>query len=469
MKKIASLLVVSILGGALTLGAYKLFIEEKPQSFTEVQNTQSDFNIIPTNYSNTSSFGMNADFTEAAENTVNGVVHVKNLAIYRQPKNLREYLYGNRSGEQEKAIRGAGSGVIITPDGYIVTNNHVIAGASEVEVTLNNNQTYKAEVIGVDKKADIALIKVDAEGLDYIPFGDSDNVRIGEWALAVGNPFNLTSTVTAGIISAKARDLNKYDTTNQSFLQTDAAINPGNSGGALVNINGELVGINTAITSQTGSYVGYAFAVPSNNVKKIVEDILEYGNVQNAILGVSGTSINAGVASELQLEVTQGFYVGSTEEGSGARQAGIKEGDIIQMIDNVRIRKFADLTGYVSSKRPGDVVSVSLLRNGQVREVDVRLTKYEVFLISGVGLEVSNATKSDLKKYKVDSGVRISRALTPAMQRYGLIGGLLTEIDNKPVYNVEDVERIMNAKTGDEDISITLINVNGERERFTFQ
>lgn len=469
MKKLASLLVVSILGGAITLGAYKLFIEDEPQDVVQTQTEQNDFNIVPTSYSNTSSFGMNADFTEAAENTVNGVVHVKNVAVYRQPKNLREYLYGNRSGEQEKALRGAGSGVIITPDGYIVTNNHVIAGASEVEVTLNNNQTYKAEVIGVDKQADVALIKVAAEGLDYIPFGDSDNVRIGEWALAVGNPFNLTSTVTAGIISAKARDLNQFDGKSQSFLQTDAAINPGNSGGALVNINGELVGINTAITSQTGSYVGYAFAVPSNNVKKIVEDILEYGNVQNAILGVSGTSVNAGVANELGLDVTQGFYVGSTEDGSGAKKAGLKEGDIIQMIDNVRIRKFSDLTGYISSKRPGDVVSVSFLRNGASRKLDVALTKYEVYLISDVGLEVSNATKSDLKKYKVNSGVRISRALTPAMQRYGLTGGLLTEIDNTPVYSVEDVERIVNAKTSNEDITITLINVNGERERFTFQ
>ena len=209
MKKIASLLVVSILGGALTLGAYKVFLEEDPMIVE--QHAQNDFNVIPTNYTNTSNFGMNADFTAAAENTVNGVVHVKNLAVFKQPRNLREYMFGNATGEQSKAIRGAGSGVIITPDGYIVTNNHVIAGASEVDVTLNNNETYKAEVIGVDTKADIALIKIDGKNLDYIPFGDSDNVKIGEWALAVGNPFNLTSTVTAGIISAKARDLDVRD------------------------------------------------------------------------------------------------------------------------------------------------------------------------------------------------------------------------------------------------------------------
>ena len=467
MKKIASLLVVSILGGALTLGAYKVFLEEDPMIVE--QHAQNDFNVIPTNYTNTSNFGMNADFTAAAENTVNGVVHVKNLAVFKQPRNLREYMFGNATGEQSKAIRGAGSGVIITPDGYIVTNNHVISGASEVDVTLNNNETYKAEVIGVDTKADIALIKIDGKNLDYIPFGDSDNVKIGEWALAVGNPFNLTSTVTAGIISAKARDLDVRDSNYQSFIQTDAAINPGNSGGALVNVNGELIGINTAITSQTGSYVGYAFAVPSNNAKKIVEDILEFGDVQNAILGIRGTNVNSAIAGELGLDVTQGFYIGGTEAGSGAEKAGLKEGDIIQMIDNVKIRKFADLTGYVSSKRPGDIVAVKLLRNGKERNINVTLTKYEVFQIKDVGLEVSNANPQDLKKFDAKNGVKISRALTNDMAYYNLVGGLLVEIDNTPVNSVSDVERIINDKSSNEPIIITLINTKGERERYNFR
>lgn len=469
MKKFASLLVVAVLGGAITLGSYTLLIEDKPAFVEQTQIPHNDLKIIPSNYTNTSNFGMNADFTEAAENTVNGVVHVKNVAIFRQPTNYREYLYGNPTGEEGKALRGAGSGVIITPDGYIVTNNHVIAGASEVEVTLNDNETYKAEVIGVDIKADIALIKIDASGLDYIPFGDSDNVRVGEWALAVGNPFNLTSTVTAGIISAKSRDLNVRDSSFQSFIQTDAAINPGNSGGALVNINGELIGINTAITSQTGSYVGYAFAVPSNNAKKIVEDILEYGDVQNAILGVRGTNVNAAVAGEFKLKVTQGFYIGSVEDGSGAAKAGIREGDIIQMIDNVQIRKFADLTGYITSKRPGDVVDVLILRNGAEKHMLVTLTKYETFQIKDVGLEVANATEDDLKNFKVKNGVKISRALTKDMSYYNLVGGLLLEIDNKPVNSVTQVEEIIMAKDGSEPITITIVNTKGERERYNFR
>ncbi|MDX1545312.1 MAG: trypsin-like peptidase domain-containing protein, partial [Christiangramia sp.] len=295
MKKIANLLFVSILGGAITLGSYKLFFDEEMVQFQpEDKTTQTSF--IPVNNSN-NIYGTNADFTEAAEKTVHAVVHVKNVAVFKGPRNIWEYYqYGNNGG---RALQGAGSGVIITPDGYIVTNNHVIEGASEIEVTLNNNQTYKAEVIGSDPISDIALIKVDADDLEYIPFGNSDNVKLGEWVLAVGNPFNLKSTVTAGIISAKARDLNARDNSPQSFIQTDAAINPGNSGGALVNIYGELIGINTAITSPSGSYIGYAFAVPSNNARKIVEDIMEFGDVQQGILGIRGGSITPAAIQEL--------------------------------------------------------------------------------------------------------------------------------------------------------------------------
>ncbi len=268
MKKFASLLIVAILGGAVTLGSYKL-LEDQPILETTSTTTQ---NFNPVNYNGTPITSTNADFTEAADRTVHAVVHVKNVQISRQPRTMQDFFNGG--GEMRKGLVGAGSGVIISADGYIVTNNHVIDGVAELEVSLNDNRTFKAEVIGTDPKADIALLKIDAESdLPYLPFGNSDNVNLGEWVLAVGNPFNLTSTVTAGIISAKARDINEFDANPQSFIQTDAAINPGNSGGALVNINGELIGINTAITSQTGSYVGYAFAVPSNNARKIVEDI----------------------------------------------------------------------------------------------------------------------------------------------------------------------------------------------------
>ena len=305
MKKIFTLLIVSILGGVLTLGSYKLLFEKnfphpKEQSITE---TKPDYFPVS---NNPNIYGTNVDFTEAAEKTVHAVVNVKNVAIFDKPGSIWEYYYrGESSG---KILQGVGSGVIISPDGYIVTNNHVITGASEIEVTLNNNKNYKAEIIGSDLKSDIALLKIDARDLKYLSFGNSNNIKLGEWVLAVGNPFNLTSTVTAGIVSAKARDLSITDSSPQSFIQTDAAINPGNSGGALVNVNAELIGINSAITSRTGSFIGYSFAVPSNIVRKIVEDIMEYGTVQQGILGIRGSDINSAIAKQLNLDISQGVY-----------------------------------------------------------------------------------------------------------------------------------------------------------------
>ncbi|MDX1333628.1 MAG: trypsin-like peptidase domain-containing protein, partial [Robiginitalea sp.] len=282
MKRLGGLFLVALLAGFTTLGTYKLFFENTvPESAL-----QSD-SLPVFETSNLPSYPAgagidDADFTLAAEKTVNAVVHVKNITINRGPSNIFEFFYGY--GEQARPQVGTGSGVIISPDGYIVTNNHVIAKANQLMVTLNDNKTYEASVVGTDPITDIALLKVETEApLPYLAFGDSDNVKVGEWVLAVGNPFNLTSTVTAGIVSAKARNLGR----NQSFIQTDAAVNPGNSGGALVNTNGELIGINTAITSQTGSYIGYSFAVPSNIARKVVQDLLEYGDVIKGVLGVS--------------------------------------------------------------------------------------------------------------------------------------------------------------------------------------
>src|SRR5690606_6561148 len=263
-------------------------------------------------------------FVIAAENTVNAVVHVKNVSISSGQMSLQDLFMGRST---PRAQMGTGSGVIINSDGYIITNNHVINNSNELSVTLNNNKTYKAEIIGSDPRTDIALLKIDAdEDLPLVTFADSDDAKVGEWVLAVGNPFNLTSTVTAGIVSAKARNLS--GTSSQSFIQTDAAVNPGNSGGALVNTRGELIGINTAISSQTGSYVGYSFAVPSNIARRVIEDIMEYGNVQNGILGISGSALNSNSAEEFGINDTQGVYVSSVMEGSGAYKAGIKEGDI---------------------------------------------------------------------------------------------------------------------------------------------
>ena len=283
MKKLLSLLGMAVLGGAITLGGYKMLFNEN----VVIERTISHpVKTVTANYnpalSNANAISNSVDFTVAAENTVHAVVHVKNTSI-RTQSNPIDLFFGNSSGTRKFEQVGTGSGVIISQDGYIVSNNHVVDGASDIEITLNNKQKYKATLIGTDKENDIALLKIDVDfDLPYIPFANSDNIKIGEWVLAVGNPYNLTSTVTAGIVSAKGRDL-EGTTSTDSFIQTDAAVNPGNSGGALVNTRGELVGINTAITSKTGSFIGYSFAVPSNIAKKIIDDLLEFGTVQEAI------------------------------------------------------------------------------------------------------------------------------------------------------------------------------------------
>ncbi|MFV9485147.1 trypsin-like peptidase domain-containing protein [Christiangramia sp. ASW11-125] len=466
MKRIVNLILVSALGGAMTLGSYKLLVEDDNTRSYQT-NSQPTESFLPV--SNTPNYGTNVDFTDAAEKTIHAVVHVKNVAVFKGgPRSIWEYNpYGTEGG---RALQGAGSGVIITPDGYIVTNNHVIKGASEIEVTLNNNKTYTAEVIGSDPAFDIALIKVEPEEeLDYIPFGDSDNAKIGEWVLAVGNPFNLKSTVTAGIVSAKARDLNVYDSSPQSFIQTDAAINPGNSGGALVNINGELIGINTAITSPSGSYIGYAFAVPSNNARKIVEDIMEYGDVQKGILGIRGGTLNEQISNDRNLNISQGVIVGAVTPGSGAEKSGIQEFDVIRKIDEIEIAKFSDLTGYINSKRPGDIVTVHLIRNGESKTVEIELTKLETYSLPTLGFEVANTTKKELKKYNAPNGVRISRMLTDDLPSSELIGGIISEINNKKVNSIGDVEQIMENRKKSNPIVITYHNLKGEKQRMIWR
>ena len=469
IKRFTGLLTVALLAGGITLGSYKLFFEESAIEVPAAVITESKTipNYVPTTYTRGSGL-TDVDFTEAASKTVNAVVHVKHLTINRSPRNYMEYLR-NKGGSGRKEIAGAGSGVIITEDGYIVTNNHVIEGAAELQVTLNNNKTYTAEVIGSDPKSDIALIKIDtAKKLSYIPFGNSDDAKIGEWVLAVGNPFNLTSTVTAGIVSAKSRDLNEYDNTLQSFIQTDAAINPGNSGGALVNIRGELIGINTAITSQTGSYVGYAFAVPANNAKKIVDDLIEYGDVQKGLIGIAGRTVNPEIAETYGINASQGVVVARVEANSGAAKGGIQEGDLIKGIDNISIRKFSDLTGYVGSKRPNDQLSVKIIRKGKELTIPVTLYKINTYKIPDIGVEVANATKDELKNFKADYGVVIRDVLTEKMKRYRIEGLIITEIDEQKVNSIEDVQRIIKSKDSNEDITISFIDWEGEKRHFVF-
>mgnify|MGYP003630345700 CR=1 FL=1 len=464
MKKIASLLVVSVFAGAITLGGYKMFFEQHSYVFTE--NTGTPF--APVSYTPTSAKGAGineVDFTTAAETTVNAVVHVKNVTINSGPKSIMDILYGYKP-DATPQIQGAGSGVIISPDGYIVTNNHVIDGASQLQVTLNNNTTYQATLIGTDPNSDIALIKIDADQkLPYLAFGDSDNTKIGEWVLAVGNPFNLTSTVTAGIVSAKARSLGG---SNQSFIQTDAAVNPGNSGGALVNTNGDLIGVNTAITSQTGSYVGYSFAVPSNIAKKVIDDILEYGNVQKGILGIVVVPLNTPYAIEKGINNIDGVYINDISEDSGAFDAGLKIGDVITKLDEIAIHKYPDLTGYLSTKRPGDEINVSIDRNGELLTLPVTLKERQTIVLPIMDLEVKNLNDQDRKEFKTKKGVKIV-GVSERYEGYGLDGKVLLAVGDEEINDIKDAKVLFGKITKYRSTSITMLNKKGERERIILQ
>lgn len=468
MKKIISIVLFSALGGALTLGAYKLFIE-KPQIVIE-KTIESKPASMQTEYGTINSNAVeNTDFTVAAEKTLNAVVHVKNTTYKTVRDPFAEYFYGEGSGTKKYSQVGTGSGVVVSADGYIITNNHVIKNATDIEVTLNNKKVYKAELIGTDPTNDIALLKVNAKELHYIVFGDSQNLKVGEWVLAVGNPYNLTSTVTAGIISAKGRDLDGNSAVD-SFLQTDAAVNPGNSGGALVNTRGELVGINTAISSQTGSFVGYSFAVPSNIAKKVVEDLMEYGNVQKAILGVRGGELNNKVAENLHIENTEGFYISEVIEGSGSQKAGLKKDDIIIKLDELKIATYADLTGFIRTKRPSDIIKVTYLRNGNEKIANVTLSKNEISVISSIGLELKNLDSNELKKLKISNGVEITAISNIELQSYKVKKGyVITAINDTKVFSVDDVNEIISNKTSGEVLRIEMLNLNGELERYIFR
>ena len=468
MKRIASTFLIALAAGAITLGAYKYFFENT--NYTIV-NEDSGISMFDTSLTPTSSKGSglnDVDFTTAAASTVNAVVHVKNVVIGRsQQSSIMDFFYGHGSQGKERAQVGTGSGVIISQDGYIVTNNHVIDNATQLQVTLNNNKTYDAELVGTDPNSDIALIKIDANrDLPYLAFGDSDSIKIGEWVLAVGNPFNLTSTVTAGIVSAKARDLQMGR--NQSFIQTDAAVNPGNSGGALVNTNGDLVGINTAITSQTGSYVGYSFAVPSNVAKKVVEDILEFGNVQKGILGISYIPMNSPYAAQKGIKNIDGVYIDGVEENTGAAKADLRSGDVIKQIDKIKVHKFPDLTGYLSTKKPGDKVELVIDRDGDELNLPVVLSEIQTLEVPVMGLSIKNLTEKERKKYDIESGVRI-QSVPSRYSGYGLEGKILIALDDTEIKDIQQAKTLFGNISKYEKTVITMLNEKGERERLIFQ
>jgi S1-C subfamily serine protease len=376
MKSNLKILIISVICSIITFFIFSSFFITTEDNYEVSYENEIAPHYSLNNISNQRSITSTSslpDLTFAASKSIDAVVHVKNTSIVKDSDSWAlQFFYGDDSRKKV----GTGSGVIISPDGYIVTNYHVIENSSEVIVTTNDNKEYNAVIIGFDEVYDIAVLKIVSDkSLDYIFFGDSDSTLIGEWVLAVGNPYNLNSTVTAGIISSKSRDLNEYDQKNQSFIQTDAAVNFGNSGGALVNTKGELIGINTLIQSMTGGYVGYSFAVPSNTVRKIFEDLLEYGDVQKGLLGVRGVALNSPYSRQLNISETEGFYIDEIELGFGADSAGLKRGDIIKSIDGFKINRFSDLSGYLSSKRPGDKVEVKYVRDNKSKTAIVILKK----------------------------------------------------------------------------------------------
>ncbi len=461
MKNLLLNMSIALVAGAITLGGYKAFFE-KNQREIQVANSKEVAPVIKTNFTTSSSFSAEAstDFTKAAEETVDAVVHVKNTAKYTPKDPFEQFFYG-RGFEQV----GTGSGVIISADGYIITNNHVIANATEIQITLNNQKVYNAELIGTDESNDIALVKIDENDLPYVVFADSDQVKIGEWVLAVGNPYNLTSTVTAGIISAKGRDLDGNNNI-ESYLQTDAAVNPGNSGGALVNTRGELIGINTAISSRTGSYVGYSFAVPSNIAKKSIEDLMEFGNVQRAFLGIQFAELNGEKALEFNTEVTEGIYITQIIPEGAAEEAGLRKKDIIVKINDNKIKKFSELKGQLNAHRPGEEVRIVVLRDGKELNFPLVLknqfgkeTYSETEYIDNVlGLDLETLSERIKKKFNLNYGVRISAVKNKEFSRFGIEeGSILLKINKQRVSSVEEVEALLRALQNEPYVTLQIL------------
>lgn len=430
--------------------------------------------------SNVNAAAFNTDFTRAAELSVHAVVHVKT----KTPMQVRsfgfpndpffEYFFGRpqqRQQEETPMQEGSGSGVIISEDGYIVTNNHVIDKSKEIEVTLNDNRSFQAKVIGADPNTDIALLKIEAENLPVILFGNSDSLKIGEWVLAVGNPFNLTSTVTAGIVSAKARSINILNAPMkiEAFIQTDAAVNPGNSGGALVNTRGELVGINTAIASQTGSYAGYAFAVPVSIVQKVVSDIRQFGVVQRAVLGVRMGDVTDKIAKEKNLKTLEGAYVDEVVANSAAEKAGIKKEDVIIKVNDVNIKNGAQLQEQIGRYSPGDKVNITVMRGNKpiTLTVELKNSQGNTSMVTGtasldiLGAEFKLPDEKLKNQLNLSYGVEVKSVSKGKFSEVGIKPGfVIVKINNRSVKSVDDIKEILNDAINTND-QFKVLNVAG--------
>lgn len=483
MKKLVSTLAVACFGGFVALtSAHFLYVEN--DNVSQVFHTEKAAKYVLASSGNPSAVS-GTDFTMAAEKSVNAVVHIKTTS--EQVNNLNydpfaEWFFGPQKRQQNFIQQGSGSGVIISDDGYIVTNNHVVAGADKIEVILNDRRTYIGEIIGTDASTDVALLKIREKGLPYLSYGNSDYVKVGEWALAVGNPFNLESTVTAGIISAKGRNniLDNNKRPIESFIQTDAAVNPGNSGGALVNTNGDLIGINTAIASSNGAYQGYSFAVPVNIVKKVVSDIVEFGAVQRAYLGVNIQDIDAAFAQQKNLKQLNGIYVKGLTMGGSAQDAGIEEGDVITKIQDVNVKSVSELQEQISKYRPGDKVNATILRNNKelnlaivLKSLDntTRLVKKSEIInksVTALGAEFTEVDNNELAKLRIGNGVKIGKLMNGKLAQVGIKEGfIITSIDKKKVSNVEEIRARLTNKSG--TILIEGFYPNGARAYYGFE
>jgi len=447
---VLSACVGGILGSIITLR----FLDDYASTYQSIDGRQQS---VLTRYSADTSYQVprELNFLATAKNVTPGVVHI------RTSFGPGEFSVNPLEFSLESPTRSSGSGVIISDDGYIVTNNHVIEDASGIEVVMTNNQRFYAKLIGTDPNTDLALLKIKAKNLPFLRYGDSDAITPGEWVLAVGNPFDLNSTVTAGIVSAKARNIGiLHDRNNlqvEAFIQTDAAVNPGNSGGALVNLRGELIGVNSAIATSSGSYQGYSFAIPVSLVKKVMDDLLELGQVQRGMLGIQITDVNAGIAEDLKLAVNQGVLVNKVNGGSAAEQSGLVRGDVIVAIDGHSISSVSELQEWVARNRPGKEIGVSYIRNGEQHEVRARLRNSEgnenvekkVVKYDLNGVEVEDVPYKELVGLQVEGGVRIKEITSDKWRDSGIKKGfLITYIDKVPVDNVEDLNRILDFKKG---------------------
>jgi len=462
MKKYAGYLVVAVLGGLISLGAFALIqksgssLKGVPQQSTPVQFT-----------SMTGMPSTNPDFTAAANTSIHAVVHVKTEyarknSMYDNFFNFHDF-FGDSPYSQQGPLQGAGSGVIISPDGYIVTNNHVVQDASKIEIVLNDKRSYEGTIVGTDPSTDLAVVRIKETNLPFLNYGNSDELQIGEWVLAVGNPFNLTSTVTAGIVSAKARNINILGTPDntsiESFIQTDAAVNRGNSGGALVNTRGELVGINAAIASGNGFYAGYSFAIPVNIVKKVVGDLIDFREVQRAFLGVSIREIDSKLAEEQGIKELRGVFVQEVNDGSAAKEAGIVRGDVITSVNKMTVNSTSELLEQVSRYRPGEKIVVGVSRKGTDKNFNVTLlnragttglVKTEAKdVMPMLGAKIQVAPQDVLRKLGLDHGVQVTELSDGLLRNAGVREGyVITEIDKKPIRNLDDLNKILSSKSG---------------------